>query len=126
MMVNFTRAEAEAAFAALRDAARGDGTTPLASAEKKIDLALGLRPQTVHELGHLTRAPGLALGDHVTITGDRTDLVQVIAVELDKPSIYMGGPSPRSRQVAEEVMRRLDLRAASALPSTAPERERES
>lgn len=50
----------------------------------------------------------------VVITGQRAHLVQVIAAELDKPSVYMGGPSPRSRRIAEEVMCRLEHWGADA------------
>lgn len=35
----------------------------------------------------------------------REDLAFLIAGELDKPSVYMGGPSARSKRQAEAIMR---------------------
>jgi hypothetical protein len=39
---------------------------------------------------------------------DRDTLIGRIAAELDKPSVYMGGPSKRSLRLAEAVVRITD------------------
>lgn len=41
---------------------------------------------------------------------DFFEIQQIIAVELDKPSVYMGGPSKRSSRLAEDILLTLDFR----------------
>jgi hypothetical protein len=51
-----------------------------------------------------------AHANDVALVGDRAEMVYAIAAELDKPSVYMGGPSARSLRIAGAVMDRLASR----------------
>jgi hypothetical protein len=45
---------------------------------------------------------------------DRELLVHLIACELDKPSVYMGGPSQRSKRKAEAIMQIVERPSATS------------
>ena len=52
---------------------------------------------------------GDLIGEGDLIEASTRDLVlHIIASELDKPSVYMGGPSPRSRRTAAKIVERLE------------------